>query len=147
MKNNIIINKKARDAKFTKDFNILAFLLNCAIPIMDRLKETDAYNKEIKFHGNQFLKVAEKFTDRHQRLFIFGGNIPIPDSDKTINANDIFNITDTAYEKMLDWMQNRHPNHIVSVMTTIEKLEASGKLNLNDVLSDYVPVDSDLVNA
>lgn len=91
------------------------------------------------------MKAAEKFTDRHQKLFIFGGDIPIPDTDKTINANDIFNITDTAYEKMLDWMQNRHPNQIVSTMTIIEKLEASGKLNLNDVLSDYVPVDSDLI--
>jgi len=142
---NIIIDNRQRDHKNSKLFNQVAFLLNCAIPLLDQLKETTAYNKELKFHGNQVLKQMEKYTEGHQKLFMFGGDVPIPGTDKSINAQDIFNITDTAYEKLLSWASNRHPNHIVSLITTIERLEASGKLDLNHVDNSYVPVDSDLV--
>ena len=144
---NIIIDYSKRDNYNSKLYNQLAFLLNCAIPIMDELKETDKYKNEIKLHGNQFLKHIEKFTADHQKLFMFGGQVEIPGTGKTINAQDIFNITDTAYEKLLAWAGKRHPNHIVSLLTTIERLEASGKLDLNQVDNDYVPVDSDLVSA
>ena len=144
---NIIIDHQQRDNKNSKLFNQIAFLLNCAIPLLDELKETTAYNKELKFHGNQVLKQMEKYTEGHQKLFMFGGEVQVPGSDKSINAQDIFNITDTAYEKLITWVSNRHPNHIVSLMTTIERMEASGKLDLNMVDNAYTPVDSDLVKA
>lgn len=130
-----------KDAEARDNYNKLCFLLNCIIPIIDELKETTQYKKQVKMYGNQLLKSIIPICNQHQKLFIEYGQAP--NTDQNITMENVFNITSTAYEKALELFLQK-PNAIVSIMAIVENMVAENPNYLNEVDVSYTPLDLDL---
>ena len=128
-----------KDEQIRSDYNALCFLINCIIPIIDRLEENSTWRHNLKKLGNNFRSEIIKLSDEHGNTFINHGAIDKPEGG-TIDAQDIYKITNIAYDKALEWFTTRKPNHIVSLITSIEKLEENDNNFLDNVLTEYKPI-------
>lgn len=125
-------------------YNQLCFLLNLIIPKIDELEDTTVYRQDVKFHANRLREKLIPLADEHQLAYINYGNVK--NLEKDISANDVFNITDKAYEEALDWFFKRPPSQVVTLMTEIKRLEAENPNHMNEIYTEYTPLDNDLKN-
>lgn len=123
-------------------YNQLCFLLNLVIPKIDELEETNVYRQDVKYHANRLREKIIPISDQHQLAYANYGNVP--NGEKQINAMDVLNITARAYDDAFDWFFTRPPHHIVSLMSAVKQMEAENPNLMNEVATEYTPVDHDL---
>lgn len=132
------MTNEERDHQARLNYNRLCFILNCFIRTMDSLQDSNQYRHAMKQKGNQLLKEAEQICNTHQWAFCKFGTID--NEGVSIDAEDVFNITDDAYERLINFFVTREPNHIVSVMTLLERLEEKDPDFLNKIEAPFTPV-------
>lgn len=126
MTNNIILSSKT-DTIARDNWNKLGFIAPIVIDIIDRLKDTNAYEKQLKFHLNQGLKLLEKVSDKHSSAYQNYGEIQQPDGDLApIHSRDVYNITAKAYEVLFMIFTEKSPSEICCIAQLISTAYEKG---------------------
>ena len=131
---NIQFDTEKADFEAKLNYNKLGFICDILIPIIDSLKETNQYKKELKFHSNRTLAECEKIVDEHVGHYHYHGMID--DEKNSIHSVDIYNITAKAYEEAFKFFTERQPSEVASIMEIIRKAEEKG-LKLQDINIEY----------
>lgn len=129
------IERKSEEARM--EYNKLAFMLNCIIPMIDKLSETKLYQKQVKYHANQLLKLIEPICNEHQNAYINYGRVQ--NEGGTIHTQDVFNVTDDAYNEALEFFTESLPSDVVKTMYRIKELKESNS-DFLDVAIPYRPI-------
>lgn len=140
IKTKIVISHERADKEARNNWNTLCFLLPICIEKIDALKDTNVFNKQLKYHINQALRLMEKETEKHFNSYERHGEVNQSDKDlKPIHSADIYNITAKAYDQLALMLTERQPSEICSIVAIIEKLEKDG-VKLTDIEIPYQPL-------
>lgn len=119
----IAVSNEKADAEARTNWNTLCFLLSACIDKIDELKETNVFNKQLKFHINQALKLMIKETNTHYKSYETHGKIVQNDETLApIHTRDLYNITSKSY----DFILNKKPHEICSIVQMIKTMEEKG---------------------
>lgn len=132
----IQFNTKKKNLQAKIDYNIMGFLCNALIPVIDRLKESTEYKFGLKRACNDALREAEKANLVHFNSYHNYGIIKTKEGD--MHSLSIHNTTAKAYDYMLDLIVTRPPSQIVSIVELLKRAEEKG-LDLQEVVSEYTP--------
>lgn len=132
----IVFNTEKKNLQSKIDYNIMGFLCNALIPVIDRLKESTEYKFSLKKACNDTLREAEKVNLTHFNSYHDYGIIKTAEGD--MHSLSIHNTTSKAYDYMLELIVNRSPSHIVSIVELLKRAEEKG-LDLQEVFSEYEP--------
>lgn len=133
---NITFDTTKKDLEAQKNYNIMGFLCNALIPVVDELKDTTEYKQSLKSACNNVLREAEKVNLIHYNKYENYGFVQ--NEGKEVHSLNIHNMTSNAYELALKMIVERAPSEIVSIMQLITAAEENG-LKLSDVLIEFVP--------
>lgn len=119
----IAVSSEKADAEARTNWNTLCFLLSACIDKIDELKETNVFNKQLKFHINQALKLMIKETNTHYKSYETHGEIEQKDETLApIHTRDLYNITSKSY----DFILSKKPHEICSIVQMIKIVEEKG---------------------
>ncbi len=122
-------------AKIT--YNRAAYIAQSLIPILDALEETTEPKRELKFHLKRTFEELDKLVRKHEREYRNHGLIEQEDSNLApISGQDMYNITAKAYDFILE----KQPNEIVSIVELVKSYEAGG-INYGDFEVEYKPLE------
>lgn len=119
-------------------YNRLCFVLQLIPSLVDDLEGTTFYRQDIKYLANNLRKKVIPICNEHQNAYVNFGNVN--NEGKELHSEDIFNITDLAYEKYSRFATERQPHHIVSLMTIIDNMEKENPNVLNEVETPFTPL-------
>lgn len=120
------MTKQELDNKAIEDYNILAFLCQTIIPVIDRLKETNQYRHLLKKAANEVLRECEKVTKRHWDAYEQYGDLP--NEERVIHSRQIHAITSRAYDAAVAILTTMNASEITSLVylakdTDLSKVE------------------------
>lgn len=126
----IILSNEKADKQARTNWNTLCFLLSASIDKIDELKDTNVFNKQLKYHINQALKLMEKETTKHFNAHQEHGEIDQKDDTLApVHTRDLYNITAKSY----DFILSKKPHEVCSIVQMIKALEETG--------TDYTKID------
>lgn len=136
---NITINQDKKLKSLNNTYNQIGFITQVLVPKIDVLMETNKPKHAFKKACKDYLRESEKFLNEHYKNFEDFGKIEANDG-KTHESLDIYQITAKAYDEAFEFISNRTPNEVVSIMTLINRLEKDG-VNLSEINIDYEPIE------
>lgn len=134
----IQLNNEERNKKANNAYNKVGFLAQTLIPLIDDFMDTDKPKRLFKKACNDLLSEAVKMNNEHYADFSQFGKIANPEGLEH-ESLDIYNITAKAYDEAYEFFTTRKPNHVVSIMELIKRLEADG-IDLNEIAVNYEPL-------